>query len=153
MGNTCKPVADSFWYLANLIQLKKKKKRKFKLQVLSLSFCLGLLSPTLVGNVHYTLTRPQTGKCLPNHKEQFLFFLLMLGMLLIWLTFFPNSVRDRNNSLLAIYMYLWWIICKRSMFHFDVWSFVSQLDMTVSLTSSRWNSLQSCWEESLSPRL
>ena len=33
MGNTCIPVADSFWYLANLIQLckvKKKKKREKK---------------------------------------------------------------------------------------------------------------------------
>ena len=30
MGNTCIPVADSFWYLARLIQLCKVKKNKIK---------------------------------------------------------------------------------------------------------------------------
>ena len=32
MGNTCIPVADSFWYLAKLIQLCKVLKNKMKLK-------------------------------------------------------------------------------------------------------------------------
>ena len=53
MGNTCIPVADSFWYLAKLIQfvkfknkIKIKKKRQY-LGILSCCFLVAQSCPTL----------------------------------------------------------------------------------------------------------
>ena len=41
-------------------------------------------------------------------------------------------------------VYLWWTSCEMSACHFDVWSFVLKMPMTVPLTSNRWDS-QSLW--------
>lgn len=102
--------------------------------------------------LHHTLTRPpQRWECLPSHQDQFLLFLLMPGMQLLRLAFFPSAVRSHKGSLLALFaftwtVYLWGTLCKTSIRRFDGWSFVSQMHTTVPWTSNRQSSSQSFWE-------
>lgn len=63
------------------------------------------------------------------------------------LVFFPSSIGNHGDLLLAFHvltwtMHLWWTLCKMSLRHFDVRSFVSKMCMAVPLTSNRQNSSQ-----------
>ena len=58
--------------------------------------------------------------------------------------FFPSTVRDHSDLLLALYcLSEQCILGKLSIHHFDILSFVSKTDVTVPLTSNKWNSSQS----------
>lgn len=64
---------------------------------------------------------------------------------------FPNSVGSHGDLILALYvltwtMYSWWNLCKISILHFDVQSFVSKMYMAMPSTSNRQNSYQHFWE-------
>ena len=58
---------------------------------------------------------------------------------------------ESDGFLLSLFVFiwticLWWTLCKMSLHHFDVLSFVSKMWMTVPSTFNRWKSSQNFWE-------
>ena len=100
-------------------------------------------------HLHYTLPRPpQRWECLLDHSDQYFPLSSNVSNVTLKNFFLSQLVGGQGDLLLTLYMltwtmYLWWMFCEISVCHFDVWSFVSKMYMTVPLTSNGRKSSQS----------